>query len=175
MAYGKSADLDMHKIRARYGHTIPPAYFEDIVKYVLIELSELIEELGLKSPRIVYSKNQDCWAAYLPGTYDWPVIAIDVEKHENEDMIEESITNSLVHELVHATLEKLDVLCILYKHDEDFVQELADHYCRHCSPDVIKKRIEEKVKEIRKMEDFYVQMKESDKDTFIDLARKWCF
>ena len=171
--YGKSSDLNMEEVEAKYGNTQAPTYIEDIVEDTLFNLSDLIEKLGLKTPRIVYGKKGTWLAEYILGTYDWPVIIINIKELKKQDMIEESVINSLVHELVHAALEKYGVKGIFYKHDEDFVQELADHYSWHYNPDAIKNQVEEKANEIKKMEDFYICMADSDEDIYASLSKKW--
>jgi len=129
----------------------------DLVEYSLDDVNELTEILGFKRPLILYSNKGSHWADYSVGTWGQPVITIIVKQHKKGDQIGDSLTNSLVHELVHAALEKFGISCIFYKHDEEFVQELADKYSGgYLSSSDIKKEIIKEVKMFKKVEDFYL-------------------
>jgi hypothetical protein len=150
------------KVRKLHGNVRVPGYMPDLVEYVLDNLEDLIEKLGFERPLIAYSNKGTHWAEYTAHTWNQPVITLIAKHHKKVDCKEESLTNSLVHELVHASLEKHGIICLLHKHDEDFVQELADKYSegRYSSSD-IKKEIEKKVKMFKKVEEFYLNWNEN--------------
>lgn len=56
-------------------------------------------------------------AMYISGTYDWPVILIDLEKHRGSE--KEEIFRSLRHELRHAVQES---------REEDPDEDDAEHF-----------------------------------------------
>jgi hypothetical protein len=150
------------KVRKLHGNVRVPEYMLDLVEYILDNnVNDLIKKLGLERPLISYSNKGTHWAEYHPGTWNQPVITIIAKQHKKQDCKEESLTNSLAHELVHAALEKYGIICIFNKHDEDFVQELADKFSEGESPLGIKKAIEKKVKMFKKVEDFYLNWDES--------------
>ncbi|MBE3085607.1 MAG: hypothetical protein IMZ64_05245 [Bacteroidetes bacterium] len=78
--------------------------------------------------------------------------------------------------MIHAALEKHRIFCLFHKHDEDFVQELADKYSGGESPFNIKKVIEKKVRMFKKVEKFYLNWNENapPNTEYENFYEKWC-